>query len=116
MSRLSRHSLSSVDMAEFIKDLLPENTVPENIIFSGRYEDTEAIKCLVIPEGIVEICDNAFRDFVHLETVELPSTLKKISACAFSGCKNLKSVKFKKGVEEIPASALVRALSRAVLP
>ena len=67
-----------------------EKKIEEIMIFSGQYEDCAENANLVIPEGIEEIGENAFRDFENIETVKLPKSLKRISACAFSGCKNLK--------------------------
>ena len=52
------------------------------VVFSGQYEDSEEIKKLVIPEGVEEICENAFRGYSSIEEIELPSSLKQISACA----------------------------------
>ena len=71
------------------------------VVFSGQYEDNPALRELSIAEGVLEICENAFRDFEYLEKVTLPKSLKQISACAFSGCKNLKEVKIPFGVVEI---------------
>ena len=64
------------------------------VVFSGSYEDTPENADITIAEGIVEIAENAFRDFVNLRTVRLPKSLKRISACAFSGCKGLTRVEF----------------------
>ena len=53
-------------------------------VFAGSYEDVEENRVIEIPEGIVEIAENAFRDFENLESVRLPRSLRRISACAFS--------------------------------
>ena len=55
------------------------------VVFRGSYEDTPENKSVTIEEGIVEIAENAFRDFEHLEEIIFPSTLEILSACAFSG-------------------------------
>ena len=71
------------------------------VVFSGQYEDTPAIRELVIEDGVEEICENAFRDFECIEKVVFPRSLKQISACAFAGCKNLKEFVMPFGVTEI---------------
>ena len=80
---------------------MEEKKIEEIIVFSGQYEDCEENSRIVIPEGIEEIAENAFRGFTHLVEVELPRSLKRISACAFGGCKNLKRVIMQHGLEEI---------------
>jgi putative DeoR family transcriptional regulator (stage III sporulation protein D) len=69
-----------------------EKKIEELVIFSGSFEDIPENKDIIIPEGFEEIGENAFRDFENLETITLPKSLKKISACAFSGCQRLKKV------------------------
>ena len=83
---------------DFLKN---EKDEESKVVYAGSFEDTEAIRHLSIEEGILEIGENAFRGFSHLESVELPLSLKKISACAFAECKNLKRVVMKSGIEEI---------------
>lgn len=45
-----------------------------------------------IAESILRIGEQAFRDLVNLESVELPPYLKRIEAGTFSGCKSLKAI------------------------
>ena len=52
------------------------------VVFRGSYEDTPDNKCVTIEDGIVEIAENAFRDFEHLEEVIFPPSLEILSACA----------------------------------
>ena len=69
-----------------------EKKIEELIVFSGQYEDCADNSRVVIPEGIEEIAENAFRGYSQLKEIVLPRSLKKISACAFAGCNNLKRV------------------------
>ena len=55
------------------------------IVYRGMYEDTPENSTVTVEEGMLEITENAFRDFEHLETVRLPRSVKKISAAAFAG-------------------------------
>ena len=59
-----------------------EKKIEELVVFSGQCEDCSENSRVVIPEGILEIGENAFRDFSCLTEVVLPRSLKKISACA----------------------------------
>lgn len=60
------------------------------------------IKEIVVPEGITEIGENAFKDAnKSLESVVLPSTLVKIGENAFTYCEHLKAVKIPESVKEI---------------
>ena len=79
-------------------------TAPEEkiaVVFSGSYEDTPENAEIWIEEGIVEIAENAFRDFQNLRAIHFPKRLKIVSACAFAGCKSLVSVDMNFGLEEI---------------
>ncbi len=60
------------------------------------------IKEIVVPEGVTEIGENAFKDAnKSLESVVLPSTLVKIGENAFTYCEHLKAVKIPESVREI---------------
>lgn len=63
------------------------------------------IRGVFIPEGVVEIRDNAFTDCDELEWVSFPSTLEVIGYSAFFNCTSLKSVVIPESVIEIGADA-----------
>lgn len=52
---------------------------------------------VIIPEGVVTIGENAFKDLMNLTSAVLPSSVRRIESHAFEGCANLKEI-------EIPAS------------
>ena len=54
-------------------------------LYRGDIEDTAENKHITVEDGIVEIGESAFRDFVHLESITLPDSVEIINACAFSG-------------------------------
>ena len=66
-----------------------EKKIEDLVVFSGQYEDCAENSRVVIPEGIEEVAENAFRGYSYLKEISLPRSLKKISACAFAGCDNL---------------------------
>ncbi|MCH5292801.1 MAG: leucine-rich repeat domain-containing protein [Treponema sp.] len=49
---------------------------------------------LVIPKGITEIVPFVFMGCTSLETVTIPASVKTIDYGAFSGCENIKTVKY----------------------
>ena len=49
-------------------------------------------KHVVIPEGVMEIGDEAFEDNQFIQVLEVPSTLVKIDAWLFYGCSCLKDI------------------------
>ena len=81
------------------------------IIESGAYAARSDIEKVVISEGVVQICDEAFIFCDQLISVELPSTLKKIGKSAFQECVNLSEIEFPAGIEEICDAAFCNCLS-----
>lgn len=63
--------------------------------YSGQ--DTD----IVIPDGVVEIGEGVFQGNETIETVTMPDSVLRIQMGAFLECKNLKSVRFSRFLEEI---------------
>ena len=61
----------------------------------STYKDS--IKSVVIGEGVMSVCDNAFYECTNLEEVSLPKGLDTIGSSAFRGCSSLEKI-------NIPAS------------
>lgn len=59
------------------------------------------VSALKVPDTVTEIGDYFFYDNTNLRSVEIPSSVKTISARAFQGCTNLTDVKMAEGVENI---------------
>ncbi|MCQ2469725.1 MAG: leucine-rich repeat domain-containing protein [Ruminococcus sp.] len=78
----------------------------------------DIVKKIVIEEGIQSVAIRGFEDFENLETVELPSSVKKICRSAFSNCPNLKYINFPEGLTEIDGFAFygVENLQKIELP
>ncbi len=65
-------------------------------------------KSLALPEGITEINQYAFRDFVELESVTIPDSVTTIGDAAFYYCSGLTSLLVPGGVTSIGEGAFYR--------
>lgn len=61
----------------------------------------ETITRITLPETITEICDDAFRVCLALESVNIPKTVTRIGANAFVCCRALREIDIPEGVLEI---------------
>ena len=84
------------------------------IIEKGKYAGRGDIEKVVIPEGVVEISEEAFIFCDQLISVTLPSTLKKIGKSAFQDCVNLSEITIPEGLEKIGDAAFCNCLSLEV--
>lgn len=62
------------------------------ILSSYKIKKIHNLKNLVIPEGVTELEEHLFKGCREIETVSLPSTLKRLSASVFAFCTNLKEI------------------------
>lgn len=65
----------------------------------------QSVKKIVIEEGITNIGDASFGNFLYLESVSIPDTVTRIGGIAFTGCTKLQSVNIPNSVTEIGNSA-----------
>lgn len=75
-------------------------------------EKNRLIKCIesktgavTIPDGVTEICQDAFCNCTGLQSVIIPESVTMISYGAFCRCRSLKSITIPKGVTEIGGNA-----------
>lgn len=94
-------------------------TVIPDEMCSGCY----SLQSIVIPEGVTEIGKNAFAGdatnhyYSALAHVELPDSLVRIGAGAFSQCRNLLDLRLPDGLQEIGAKAFFgTAIRRISIP
>ncbi len=82
------------------------------------YGQHEAIKSVVIQEGVTAIGDSAFSGCTALASVSIPASVKSIGKYAFQGCAALASVIIPEGVESIGRSAFsgCTALTHVTVP
>ncbi len=78
----------------------------------------EAVRRIIIEEGITEIGSVTFADFAHLEGVTIPSTVAVIGTNAFSGCSSLAEVVIPEGTVSLGRNVFYECfgLRRITLP
>ncbi len=95
-------SIRNYDVSEDSEDFFSE----DGIIFSKdktkivRYPEGRKDAHYSIPDGVVEICDNAFNSALF-ETVDIPDSVKIIDNFAFLNCSRLTAVRVPDGVTEL---------------
>ncbi len=70
-------------------------------LFSGN----RTIRTLKLPNGLLEIDDQAFKNCYNLERVSIPDSVVRIGKDAFAKNPNLKDVKMSAGLQEMGAGA-----------
>lgn len=63
--------------------------------------DNALISSLHLPEGLVSIGEQAFRDLVDLQIVNIPASVRSIGDLAFANCGSLTTVVLHEGLESI---------------
>ena len=66
----------------------------------GAFQDCTNGTSVVIPDGVVEIQDNAFYGCTNLEVVTVPSSVTLLRNCAFSDCPKLCAIYFEGNAPE----------------
>ena len=66
----------------------------------GAFQDCTNVTSVVIPDGVVEIQDNAFYGCTNLEVVTVPSSVTLLRNCAFSDCPKLRAIYFEGNAPE----------------
>ena len=72
----------------------PVSAIGNVVGTTGAFEDCTNITSVVIPDGVVEIQDNAFYGCTNLEVVTVPSSVILLRNCAFSDCPKLHAIYF----------------------
>ena len=81
-------------------------------------KNKDAIKSVVVEDGITNVPACAFMNYPNLEKVVLPASVKTIEQYAFQDCRMLKEVIMQNGVEVIEKNAFCgcQRLASALLP
>ena len=77
----------------------PTPKIPPNAVYAER--GRPGLTDVVIPDGMTEIEDEAFRDCENLKTVIIPNSVKSIGESAFEDCSGLTSVAIPDSVTSI---------------
>ena len=88
--------------ADKIKANAPQNFVVENGVLIAAPADCSNA---VIPEGVFEIGEDAFKFRDSLTSIVIPEGVAKIGRCAFENCSQLSEVRFPKSLVEIGVRA-----------
>ncbi len=64
-------------------------------------EEDFILESVTIPETVVYIEEEAFKDCKHLKSLEIPSSVRIIYKEAFSGCSKLSDLSLNEGLEKI---------------
>ena len=81
--------------------------VPSGVteLANGAFRDKSSITELILPEGLEVIGDHSIRDCKNLYNLVLPKTLKSVGRCGLSGCEQLKEIVFPEGFTTIGDAA-----------
>lgn len=81
-----------------------------------KYTGTE--ENVVIPEGVIQIRENAFMDCSSIKSIVIPSPIDKLEYSVFYGCSSLEKVEISDNIREIGAYAFAKcsSLEEIVLP
>ena len=118
VSHVFNENLNGIEIQANQNDFIVENGVlieylgvdsdlvlPNNIISIGdeAFRNCETILNITIPDGVTSIGRMAFENCVNLENVILSNDITKIERFAFSGCKKLISIEIPDNVTVIEA-------------
>lgn len=79
--------------------------------------DEEVCEDIVIPDGVIKIGKEAFKDKTDIESVVLPESLEEIGDMAFSNCENITDIVLNEGLNSIGYDAFKGTqLSEVVIP
>lgn len=79
--------------------------------------DEEVCEDIVIPDGVIKIGKEAFKDKTDIESVVLPESLEEIGDMAFSNCGNITDIVLNEGLNSIGYDAFKGTqLSEVVIP
>ena len=104
-------------ITELLEKLEKRDWSSFTVITEHKIENT-IIKSLIIPEGIMEIGNEAFYGCTSLTSVEFPQSLEVIGERAFLGCSSLTSVELPDSVTTIRHGAFsgCRSLTSVTVP
>ncbi|MCR4952804.1 MAG: leucine-rich repeat domain-containing protein, partial [Treponema sp.] len=76
---------------------VPEGVFYYSIQYSGDF--SKDFSSLILPEGITDIGDEAFKNCTSLKSLTIPTSVESMAPDAFLGCSNLTNLKVSEGSE-----------------
>lgn len=73
--------------------------------FYGYDTDCDKLTSVTIPNGVIEIGNNAFYSVNNLQTINIPNSVKTIGTFAFVGCERLYNINLPNSLTNIGSSA-----------
>lgn len=111
----SGHEWYDFDYELFIEKYYGEENdvkIPSHFLFwkityigAHAFEDNFYIENVIIPDTVIEIRDDAFRNCNNLKSIQLSSSLQYIDNATFSQCTELSEVTFPESLEAIDINA-----------
>lgn len=101
---------------EFVNGVIFTKNADDRTLVS--YPCGKNLLTYTVPDGTVNIGDNAFYNNKYVKTVNMPTSLREIQNYAFSGCNKITNVEVPKGVTTIGRYAFSRctSLANVILP
>ncbi|MCR4600884.1 MAG: leucine-rich repeat domain-containing protein [Clostridia bacterium] len=83
--------------------LIPEkhNGLPVSAVADGAFAENMTLTAVTVPDSVIRIGEEAFRDCGNLERVRLSGSLTDLPASAFRGCVQLASVNIPDAMSEV---------------
>lgn len=113
------NSLTNIGLHSFGFNKWTESFGDNPIIINNQlYQFKVSGSQVVIPDGVIKICDEVFKENKDIKSVIFPKTLKSIGEQAFGECQNLTSISLPEGVERLEKACFYgcKKLSSASLP
>ena len=113
---LNYHGLQEANIPASVK--YGVNTYAVKAVEANAFGQCDALKKIVIPEGITTIGRNGFRQCEHLESVVIPSSVTEIGDNAFYLCYGVNTLSLGTGVKTIGEHAFgsLRNVGELIIP
>ena len=100
-------------------DSLESVIIPDTVIRIGEnaFRNCIALEEIVTSDNLIEICDNAFSGCKSLSSINIPNSVEKIGKAAFWGCESLKSIIIPNSITELEPEVFSEcAISQISIP
>lgn len=81
----------------------PSSTGTSQYTYLVKYPASKQNTSFTIPTGTTRICRGAFQGNKYIQTIRIPSTVRRIGDNTFDGCESLKTIEVYQASSAIPA-------------